>query len=134
MIKINNVTVENKRGINTLEKLKTWNMDDNNLKDYEGQALENIISNRASMALDYYFKQLEMAKKEIRGMFNKEEVKEILKTFNGHLNTTMDCKSLLMCATSKFEKLTEMQVHAVMVLCNEVWTENKGYEELFGLK
>lgn len=134
-------------------KLKPWNLDNMYLgEDYyktcNEEEIQEVYDYKSMNALEYYFDQLEKAKKEISGIFTRDEVLAIVGASNSHLCDLVDEKKFFIenwfnyysmlnpvekgeVFLRKLNELTEMQVHAVICICKEIKGEFN-VQELFG--
>lgn len=137
---------------NIFNKLKIWNLDNMYLGDdcynkCNEEELQEVYDYKSMHSLEYYFDQLEKAKKEIRGIFTRDEINAIVGE-NSHLCSLRDDKEYLIESWSnyynifaseekgevflrKLNELTEMQVHALICICKEIRGEFN-VQELFG--
>lgn len=137
----------------TFDKLKIWNLDNMYLRDdyYNNcneEELQEVYDYKSMHSLEYYFDQLEKAKKEIRGIFTKDESLAIVGRCSGHLCDLVDDKEFIIQSwfdyynmfnpvekgevfLRKLNELTEMQVHALISICKEIRGEFN-VQELFG--
>ena len=137
----------------TFNKLKIWNLDNMYLGDdyYQKcneEELKEVFDYKSMHSIEYYFDQLEKAKKEIRRIFTEEEISAIVGESNSHLCSLRDDKGYFIESWSnyynifaseekgevflrKLNELTEMQVHALICICKEIRGEFN-VQELFG--
>lgn len=134
-------------------KLKPWNLDnmyltDDYYKKCNEAELQEAYDYKSMHSLEYYFDQLEKAKKEISGIFTRDEILAVIGRCSGHLCDVVDDKEFLIQSwfnyyntfvseekgeifLRKLNELTEMQVHALMCICKEIRGE-VNVQELFG--
>lgn len=139
-----------------LEGLKKWNLDGMKFtyteEDFiltEDEQITECAKQRMIYSLEFYFAQLERAKKEIRGIFTEDEILKLMNETMSFLYTPDNTKEQLVetCCydftwegiyrdDELFEKmnaLTEMQMHALLCIIKET-TGEFDIDELFGVK
>jgi len=149
---------EEERKETILNNVKKWNLDGMKYSisggsfDFLNNINENtIVGNRIMNIFEYYFTQLEKAKEEIKGIFTKDEIFLMLNNISGHGCSLLDNKEFFIdscCGEfitdivhpyidkesllfKKLNKLTEMQIHALLCIVKGIQGEFD-IKELFG--
>lgn len=150
------IDFEDERKDGILNNLKKWNLDgmNCNINEEDFELLNDIdkntiVANRMMSIFQYYFEQLKKAKQEIKGIFSKDEILLMLNKNISYVGTIFDNKEnfISSCCTdffsdfvyidkesslfNKINKLSEMQVHALLCTFKEINGEFD-INELFG--